>query len=104
MSDEQQGQVAYFALTDEQLRALADDSASSAVTLSHEDLAAMLAASAQASSQGSVVVVDAAQWGELRELIATDIQGGVFVLGFLALILGAVVGVGMTLHWRAGRG
>lgn len=101
MSDEQ-GQVAYYALTEQQLLSLAEESASSAVTHSHQDLVALLAASEEASPQGSVVIVDASQWGELRQMIATDIQGGVFCVGFLALILGAVVGVAMTLHWRAG--
>lgn len=52
---------------------------------------------------GAVELVDG-QYGQMVDLESTGLYVGVAQCGLLALVLGAVVAVGMTLHWRGSRG
>lgn len=43
------------------------------------------------------------QYQELRGVLAAEVGTQVVCVGLTALLLGAVVGVAVTLHWRTGR-
>ena len=69
--------------------------------------AATADALAQRSSTSTVtgtVALDGSQWSTLSRFVGADLRLSVFGVAFLALLLGAVVGVALTFHWRGGRG
>lgn len=55
------------------------------------------------SSSGTVELSDE-QYDALQQSLATNLLALTISLGVLALILGAIVGIAITMHWRAGRG
>ena len=57
----------------------------------------------QLTTVGGTVALDDSQFSRLSELGGAGLHTSVFGVGFLALILGAVVGVALTLHWRGSR-
>lgn len=68
---------------------------------------AMADALAQRSSTSTVtgtVALDGSQWSTLSRFVGADLRLSVFGVAFLALLLGAVIGVALTFHWRGGRG
>lgn len=62
-----------------------------------------LSESIEGAAGGEVTIVGT-QWDTLTQLSATQLHVGIAGCAFLALILGAVVGVALTLHWRGARG
>lgn len=62
-----------------------------------------LSESIEGAAGGEVTIVGT-QWDTLTQLYATQLHVGIAGCAFLALILGAVVGVALTLHWRGARG
>lgn len=49
----------------------------------------------------TAVMIEPAQYRELRTLLAADLNSWMIGLGLLSLLLGAVIAVAVTLHWRA---
>lgn len=56
------------------------------------------------ASHTETTVVTADDWERFVTLSATGLHAQVVTVGLLALILGAIVGVAMTLHWSVRRG
>lgn len=93
----------------EDLRVLIEDavaagSASSVDALSadmDDAISALGSSLASSSSTSGVVVLDDAQYLQLRSDFAAAMTSYVVAIGVLALILGAVVALGFTDHWKS---
>lgn len=80
--------------------AIADAATSAASELSIQTLDAM---GEIASAEGTVALSDS-QWQTLTQMDATHLHTDVVTAGLIAILLGAVIAIGMTFHWRANRG
>lgn len=63
-----------------------------------------LALRSETSTVTGTVALDPAQWSTLSRFAGAGLHTSVFGVAFSALLLGAVVGVGLLMHWRGGRG
>lgn len=84
--------------------AVAAGSASNVDRLSDEmgdGFAALGSSLSSSSATSGVVVLDDAQYLQLRSDFAAAMTSYVVVLGVLSLILGAVVALGFTSHWKS---
>ena len=66
--------------------------------------ASAIAEHSSTSTVTGTVALDGSQWSTLSRFVGADLRVSVFGVAFLALLLGAVVGVALTFHWRGGRG
>lgn len=84
--------------------AVAAGSATSVDALSSkidDGVAALGSSLASSSPSSGVVTLDDAQYLQLRADMAASVTSSVVALGVLALILGAVVALGFTQHWKS---
>lgn len=93
-------------VTEEQLSGLARDSADAAAASVASTVEDAVRSGVEESNQGlsATVTLSDTQYQELRSILASDLQTSVVSVGVCSLILGSVVGVALTLHWRGGRG
>ena len=73
----------------------------SAASAAAESVSSEVRSSLAAVSGTRVVRIDSGQFGRLASLGASQLHSSVYGIGLLAMLLGAVVAVGMTLHWRS---
>lgn len=102
----------YYVLTDEQLRQLADDAAAgvasdvgTAVDGARESLSSQLSTMGSeiqsAAVTGTVALTDQ-QFGELEQLMSSQLHGLLYVFGALMFFLGLYGITQVVRHWRAG--
>lgn len=93
-------------ISSDELSQLARQSADAAAANVAADVAETVRAGMDGaeSELSATVTLSDTQYGEMRSLLASDLQTSVVCTGVCSLILGAVVGVALTLHWRGGRG
>lgn len=83
------------------LDAAADRAGNSVVASIEGDIATLGNTLSTSVAEGGVVQLQDEQYAQFSHLMASELYTSVFVLGLLALLLGAVVAVGLTLHWRS---
>lgn len=92
----------YYVITDEQLRALADDTVArtvDGVNVSLQEVGADVAALGE-SVGGGVVVLDDSQYQEVRGLMGAGVHGSLYVFAALCFLAGFVGIWALVSNWR----
>ena len=91
-------------LSPDEFKALVRDSVAGLPDATGVAVASALEQRSTTSTVTGTVALDGSQWSTLSRFVGADLRVSVFGVAFLALLLGAVVGVALTFHWRGGRG